>query len=72
MRKEPKVLIGKDEKIVCAKCGLDITTLKNDPYIAHDNWTTDDGGHTTCTTEEYIICPNCGREVTLATWNEEF
>ena len=70
-RTNVKTFIGENDKIVCTKCKLDLSILKEDPYIAHDDFN-DDNGFMTCKGEEYIICPNCGHEITLSTWIEEF
>lgn len=56
-----------NDKIMCPKCCLDLSSEAKDPWIAHEGC-----GEDKLKAEEYVICPKCGTEIVLRTWTEEF
>ena len=65
------IFISENETVKCKKCYLDLTYQMNNPYLAHDDWQSNNG-YVSCKAEKYLVCPNCGKEIILETWTEEF
>lgn len=66
-----KILIKEDEKVMCPKCELDITNLRDESHRTYSNWR-GESEHRMCSSEEFVICPNCSSKIMLATWDEAF
>lgn len=66
-----KELIKETEGIICSKCNTNATDLRDDSYRTYNNWR-NINERTTCSAEEFVICPSCGMKIVLAVWTEEF
>jgi ribosomal protein S27AE len=61
LRIEPDKSVSKE--IICRGCGATLSYVKNDVREYHG---TDYGGGPDG--REWIICPNCGNDVTIRSW----